>query len=468
MRIPLFLLLLTTIVFPARAQQMPLQVNLSHSTFAYDAGQALVEVYLAFEADGLDYESTADGYVARLPIDLGLYRSTAAGVAGTPSEAVWADSITLHFSVPDTAMLQPGQQFIHQVRALAPPGEYELRLMLPAQGTRAEVEVRRDVLVPDYSDETTTRVSDLTLASSISQGGDVQDPFYKNGLLIRPNAAQLYGEGLPRLFYYAEIYEPGRALGTDTYTLLTYVSEANRPQAVAELERRVERPVRPVDVVVGSFSMAALPSGPYLLRMVVLNASNEAIAERQQRFFVYNPGVAGPEANAVLEMTFETSPYAVMPEEEVDRMFQHIEAIASDGDRRRMRNLDDLDTRRRFLMEFWAVRDPNPGTEINEYKDEFYQRLQYADDRYSSAGREGWKTDRGRVLLKYGLPSAIDPHLFDRETKPYEVWQYNNIPGQGQAEFIFYDPRGFGDFELLHATVTGERQSPNWQSELRR
>ncbi len=455
----------------ARAQELvfeklPVQVNLDHSTFAYDATTSLVEIYLAFEAAGLEYESTGGAFLARLPIDVALYRGTDAILEGTPATPVWADSVQLHFSVRDTAALESGQQFVHQVRAVAPPGEYELRVVLPAQGSRPELALRRDVIVPDYADATTTRISDVTLASQISQGTDPQDPFYKNGLIIRPNASQLYGEGLPRLFYYAEVYDPALVSEAETYTLLTYVAEANRPQAMQGLERRTSRPVRAVDVVVGSFNLADLPSGPYALRMVLLNAANEAVVERQQRFFVYNPTLDASTPGTPIETTFETSAYAVMPQQEVERMLLHIQPIMSEGDRRRARNLSELDPQRRFLMDFWAVRDPNPATEVNEYKNEFYQRLQYAEDRYTSGGTEGWRTDRGRVLLKYGLPSSIDPHLFDRETKPYEIWAYNNIPGEGQAQFIFYDARGFGDFELLHSSVTGERKNPDWQRAL--
>ena len=119
-------------------------------------------------------------------------------------------------------------------------------------------------------------------------------------------------------------------------------------------------------------------------------------------------------------------------------------------------------------MTFWNKRDPNPATPVNEFKDEFYQRVQYANDRYTTRGMEGWETDRGRILVKYGLPTNIEPHLFDRGVRPHEIWEYNNIPGEGQAQFIFADRNGFGEFELIHSTVAGERRLANWQEELRR
>jgi hypothetical protein len=65
------------------------------------------------------------------------------------------------------------------------------------------------------------------------------------------------------------------------------------------------------------------------------------------------------------------------------------------------------------------------------------------------------------------MPSAVEPHLYDRDMEPYELWQYNNIPGEGQAIFVFADRNGFGEFELLHSTVSGEPKLPNWQQELR-
>lgn len=119
-------------------------------------------------------------------------------------------------------------------------------------------------------------------------------------------------------------------------------------------------------------------------------------------------------------------------------------------------------------MEFWQKRDESPGTPINEFQEEFYRRLQYANDRYSSNRRQGWTTDRGRTILRYGLPSSVEPHIYDREQAPHEIWEYNNIPGEGRAMFVFADLTGFGDFELIHSTVPGERTLPNWRQELMR
>lgn len=448
---------------------LPVQIEVSHAAFAYGDEESLVEIYLAIEASSLDYVEEEDAYAASLPLDVAILRSATTDLDAAEEAAVWNDSLLLSFGLPDTSGLAPGQHFIHQIRTVVPPGEYELRLAVPADslGRRPELELRRDMQVPNFTDGAEAALSDITLATGISQSSNRQSPFFKNNLEVRPNANQLYGEGLSVLYYYAEAYGTSSIAGDDgQYTLFAYISEANRPAPMPELQKRSTREARSPDVLAGQFDLSALPSGSYFLRLALLNESNESVVEQAQKFFVYNPGVERTQPIA-LEMEFETSPYATMSEEEVATAIDHAEVIANESERRRFGRIEDLDELRRSLMEFWQKRDPDATTPINEFKDEFYQRLQYANDRYSTNMQPGWRTDRGRVVIKYGMPTSVEPHLYDRGMRPYEIWQYNAIPGEGQALFVFADLDGFGRFELVHSTVTGERSRPNWQDDIR-
>ncbi len=444
--------------------ELPVRVSLDHGTFAYDPTHSLVEVFLAFEAQSLPFVRTAEGFEASLPLDFALVPSTDAALGNAPAP-VWSDSTTLHFAVADTAGLGDGRQYVHVVRTVVAPGSYELRVRVPRSAERQELEVRRDVRVPDYA-QSGVGLSDVTLASNIFRDNDTTSvsPFERNGLIVQPNATQVFGQGLTQLFYYAEIYHPGRAVAAaDTaYTLLAYVSQANTPQPVGGLERRTGRRVRDVDVLTGRFDLRRLPSGSYYLHLAVLDPNNAAVAEQSRKFFVYNPNVQAPTASADA-FEFDTSPYAVMDAEEVTRGLAHLDVLAGERDRRRIQALADLDGRRRFLYDFWRERDPDAATPLNEFREEFYRRLQYANDRYTRRDREGWRTDRGRTIVKYGVPSSLEPHLYERESKPYEVWYYNNIPGVGQGTFVFGDTRGLGEFELVNSNVPGERNVPDWQ-----
>ncbi|MGI9174631.1 MAG: GWxTD domain-containing protein [Rhodothermales bacterium] len=447
---------------------LPVQLSLDQAAFAYDEDASLLEVYLAVEAASLPFTQDSLGYSARFPLDLRLMRSTDAVLEGTPEDAVWADSVELAFHVTDTSSFVPGQRFVHQVRTSVPPGEYELAVVIPpdASGARQRLELRRDVIVPDFADSQ-VGLSDVTLATSVEQSDDRDQPFYKHGLLISPSTDQLFGKGLDDLYYYAEAYNTPAIAGDDgQYTLYAYLAEANRPQPLPDFQQRSQREARAPDVLVGQFNLSCLPSGSYFLRLALLNEENEAVVEQARKFFVYNPDVLREVTAEAGEESFETSSYASMPEDEVEQALGHIRSIATEQEQRRATRIQDLDEQRRFLMEFWQKRDPNAATAANEYKQEFYRRLQYANERYSARTEEGWQTDRGRILIKYGPPASIEPHLFDRGLAPHEIWAYNNIPGEGQATFIFADRDGFGTFELIHSTVAGERKLANWEQEL--
>ncbi len=445
----------------ATAQKVPIQLDFDTATFAYDDEYAVIETYLAFEASTLAFEQDGETFRSSVPVYVDLSKST----LSDSLESALLDTLSIEFVVPDTSYLAPGQYFVHQERNLVYPGEYSMELTIPEDDSRPAMVLRRDIVVTDYTDESVPGISDVTLAMSLEPSENRENPFYKNGVIIRPNASQLFGSGLETLYYYGEIYN--LPSGSQTYTLLSMITEANQVNAVADLQQRTERNVVQRDPIVGQFDVSMLPSGSYFLRLVALGPSNEALVEQTRKFFVYNPAIAREEPEPV-EITFEQSEFAGMTEEEVDMAFKRIAVISTNRERRRAKSIKDLEDRKRYLMDFWAERDPNPATPINEFRDEFHRRIQFANERYSSAFKEGWESNRGEVIMKYGLPTGIEPHLYDSDSIPYEIWEYSNIPGEGQSIFVFGDRSGFGEFELIHSTVTGERSLPNWQEELRK
>ena len=460
---------------PVRAQQqpvqddrLPVQFSVDHAVFSYTGEEALVELYLAFDATSLTFTEEGDHFSVRLPLDLSAVPASDQVLSGTPVDPVWSDSLYLRFPITDTSAISPGQHFLHQIRFTIAPGEYELRAAIPASQSegRQEVEVRMDLMVPNYSTSNAPTLSGVTLASSIRQSNQSDNPFFKHGLIIRPNANKLYGQGLSGLYYYAEAYNTeALANADDQYTLYSFIAEANGAQAIDTLQQRTQRQARSPDVLVGSFDVGGLPSGSYYLHLALLNDANEAVDEQSRKFFVYNPDVEREQVSQA-SMTYEQSPYASMSEDEVALALDQIQPIATGQERSAIGDLETLESKRRFLLRFWEKRDPEPATVVNEYKMRYDQLVNFAGDRYGNNYEEGWETDRGRVMLKYGRPDNIEPHLYERNMLPYEIWQYNNISGEGRSLFVFADREGFGNFELLHSSVTDERKRPDWREYL--
>ena len=454
---------LLIVVSSVMAQRSP-QIEVDYASFAYDERESLVELYVAVEASSPTYAVQDSGYSIAIPLHLSLVRSSAdANRDLSEGRPVWVQEDELHFFAPDTSSIIEGRVFLRQTRFTVLPGKYELQVDLLI--TEQEViQSRRDLVIPDYSQWENCLLSDIILASSIVDSNDNEDPHYKNGLSVVPNTNQLYGADSAQLFYYVEAYNTACAASdSGEYTVLVYVAEASSPVWVPGLEERSERNARQTDVLVGSFDLSDLRSGTYFLHVAILSSTNETVVEESRKFFVFNPSVNPLQSDVITgNETFETSSYATMTEEEIERGLKYIQVIANEREFRQIRRVQDLDERRRLLMDFWEVRDPTPGAEGNEFRDEFYRLLTYANERYSAQRVEGWETDRGNTLLRYGRPTNIESNMYERGRKPYEIWKYNNIPGEGQAEFIFADLDGFGDFELIHSTVAGERKLPDW------
>ncbi len=459
--------LLSGLMFmPAQGWAQAPNIDLDYATFSYTDESSLLELYFAFAAEALAFQADSLGFMTSLPMHLVLTQSTITQLTDTPAGPVWADTLHIQFAIADTLMIQPGQHFVHQTRTQVVPGEYELTVTIPADGTRPATTQSRDVVVPDYQISDQARLSDVTLATSIRRSQDRNSPFFKNGLAIQPNPNLLYGSGLTKLYYYMEAYHLDQTVTDSSYTAYVFIADANQSQPWPGLQKRAMRRVRHPDVLVGSFDIGALPSGSYVLYALMLNADNEAVVEQNRKFFVFNPAVQSNADTPDIDTEYEASVYAAMTEEELEEGLDHIKVIATDQERKTANDLESLDEKRQFLMSFWRKRDTSPETPANEYKQEYYSRLQYAKERYGNNFNEGWKTDRGHIILRYGIPSSVEPRHYERSLAPHEIWEYNNIPGEGRSTFIFADVSGFGEYELLHTNVTGERKTPDWRTVL--
>jgi GWxTD domain-containing protein len=123
------------------------------------------------------------------------------------------------------------------------------------------------------------------------------------------------------------------------------------------------------------------------------------------------------------------------------------------------KQLSNDEERDNFIEAFWQRRDPTPDTPENEFKEEHYRRIEYANEHYA-AGIPGWKTDRGRMYIKFGPPDQVDSHPsggnYDRpmeegggqtSTFPFEDWRYRYIEGVGQeVKMEFVDTCMCGDY----------------------
>jgi GWxTD domain-containing protein len=144
-----------------------------------------------------------------------------------------------------------------------------------------------------------------------------------------------------------------------------------------------------------------------------------------------------------------------------DWLDKDVTYIITDEERKAFKKLQTDDERERFIEEFWRRRDPDPDTDENEFKEEYYERIAYANEHFAS-GIPGWKTDRGRIWIMYGKPDERETHPmggpYERPsyegggsttTYPFELWFYRHLDGVGSGvEIEFVDPTGSGEYRI--------------------
>jgi GWxTD domain-containing protein len=135
--------------------------------------------------------------------------------------------------------------------------------------------------------------------------------------------------------------------------------------------------------------------------------------------------------------------------------------IISPAERQSFLQLETNEEREQFIEQFWLRRSATPDLPDNDFKEEHYRRIAYANEHYAS-GIPGWKTDRGRMYIMWGPPDEIESHptggTYDRPmdegggsttTYPWETWRYRYMEGIGEnIIWEFVDPSGSGEFHL--------------------
>jgi GWxTD domain-containing protein len=139
---------------------------------------------------------------------------------------------------------------------------------------------------------------------------------------------------------------------------------------------------------------------------------------------------------------------------------QDVVYVISDEEKAAFERLKTDEERQHFVEQFWARRDPTPGTAENEFKEEHYRRIAYANGHFQE-NLPGWKTDRGRIYIRYGPPDEIESHpsggSYARPasegggsvaTYPFEDWRYVHFEGVGSLIVEFVDTTSSGNLRM--------------------
>jgi GWxTD domain-containing protein len=153
------------------------------------------------------------------------------------------------------------------------------------------------------------------------------------------------------------------------------------------------------------------------------------------------------EHHLVEEIPTEPAPPPPLTGPYLKWMNEDVAYIITDAERAAFKRLQTDPEREHFIEQFWLRRDPTPGTPENEFKEEHYRRIAYANDHFAS-GIPGWKTDRGRIYIVYGPPDEIEDHAAAGASPHSQQWLYRYIEGVGRNVIVEFQANAAGEFRM--------------------
>lgn len=431
-------------------------ISADYSCFKYsdNIDVAYAEIYYSLFRHQLSFQPDSTGYFALLDMYV--------EIKSDSGEVIDAKSWKTANWIPTLAEAEVQNYVINDlIKAQLSPGNYTVTIRATDTYSGKSGEKSMPIVVPLFSG-TDMDFSNLELIYAVAgaDGGN----FDKAGRKIIPNTRGIYSHDDNVLYFYGEVYNLPPEQKTYTIDIRIYDTNDNLYKDLPEITQDLDTRT---GVVLNGFNISAFKIGRYRLAVNIHSGGNSVVGEK---FFEVAPGKYEWEA-AMEKEQLSDFPEAdeITTEDEAKNFRNEILYIAS---RDELRQYDELplQAKTNFAKTFWTRRDPTPGTALNEFKIEHFERFRYVNEAYSTfsapgAEKNGWRSDRGRVYITYGPPSDEENYPSSLQELPWIQWNYDKV--EGGVFFIFVDESGYGNYRLIHSTAKSEPKDYNWENRIR-
>jgi GWxTD domain-containing protein len=350
-----------------------------------------------------------------------------------------------------------GASSAEHFQVAARPGRYAIEVAVTDSASGRVSRQHAEVLA--YAQR--PHASDLLVAGAMRRAGAGDTTprageLRKGGLFLETSGRPVATPDHPQLDYYLELY----AQRPETAAVAARVLDAAGKQYAATDAQRIALPGGG-GTATAMLDLSGLPPGDYRLKLIVETRDSQVV--REASFGMTGFGRRGAVAPAPGPEGSDT--LADLPEAKLDSMYAPLVYLLGPDERGVYKGLT-ADGKRTFLRQFWKKRDPTPGTARNEAEEDFYRTVAEADRRFREGGGggvRGWRTDRGRIFIRYGPPDEVLDRGQAGATQPYEVWKYTKSKRQ---KFVFLDTTAFGNYELIWTDERSEPSRSDWQQQL--
>ncbi len=374
---------------------------------AQEADKSRLILLLGLPVDALSFVKSGDTYEARFGVSIAIIDRDGFGVAER--------EIQKQLHANDYGETNSRQRLYFDAFEFdLSPGKYTATVTVTDAASGRQESFSGEKVLQDFSaQDPTLALSDIIITNQIetdSTGKPVIAPaFFQN--------AAAPGQDL---YFYLEIDAPANGTPLQVRQIIR-----NRQNKVMVDQQRPWPRQTPLERVVLPIWTDHLAYGAYELELQVQHGKTKKAAK--QKFHVTWDGV--PETGMHVQQALAQ---ACLIAKAAER--KAIEKLVADS---------SLVAQRAALITFWNKRDDSPETSKNEAMAAFYQRVEYANEKFGGS-REGWKTDPGKIFIQLGMPDAIEVDSDLPRLQRRQLWRYHKL----HRQFLFVDPLGFGDFVL--------------------
>ena len=449
------IILLPLIFLSGNIYSKPVMLEIDAAQFRNDDKTVKWEMYYSFPDTVLTYQLKNGKYIGELYFSVKISSATK-----VEDEKEWVASYS-----SDTLIRHHKQNLLGQKSFLLSEGQYKAVVsVMDVNDTSTKAQTQFDIISKNFPMNRIS-ISDIELAASIEKESEStaswNESFKKNSLYVVPNPSLEFIGEEPKINIYTEIYN-SRSVSPAGFLVEYKIYDAAKRVVHYFPRKRNSDADGLVEFI--SFPAEILNSGVYFLQVKVSYPVVEPkdSSSSFKKFYILNPKMPVALAVPFMEnMTFEQSEFATMTDEQVKKEFQQATCIATPDEIDLYDELSTTEAKQKFLFRFWQNRDNDSIPYLNEAREKFRKSIDYANTYFSYGSmREGWRTERGRVLLRYGPPTQRDYTAPNGENRPYETWFYGEI--QGGITFNFVDSMGFGNFILVNSNAIGEARNDNW------
>lgn len=374
-----------------------------------------------------------------------------------------ADSVRTYFSVAVNSQeeaLEKDYRLFNKLSLMVKPEIYSARLTVIDAKSKLSGEYfldKIDVKAPHKDD---LYLAGTCLAYNINYVGEsdsqYQSPMIRNGFNILINPISVFSESDTSIYIYSEIFNLYYSDMIDSYYLVSITILDKQENIYQQLGSRKQKKRGNSSVITEVINISEWPNGNYNIQLSVYDFSNS-----HSDTILVPLSKVSPEAvlaSAESNITDFEDPYDTLS-------FHHkiniIKFILEEPQLKILLSLTDSG-KINFMNQYWREHDIIPGTTQLENRSNMIKYYNYANYYYSSNDLKtnGWYTDRGRILMTYGICDQLDENQVPIIGNAYEVWYYYSLKSGGV--FVFEDWTGNDTYRLVHSDVFGEVYSKGW------